>query len=809
MLCGAAYTALGISTTASAEDAISPPPATAVAPSAYLEEVVVTAQRQSERLQDVGIAVSTASGADLKARGVTSSSDIVRLMPGLNVSGTFGGQGLQFSIRGVTQSDYNDAIEPPIAVYIDDVYVPSQQGQGMALFDLARVEALKGPQGTLFGRNATGGLIQFVVNKPLLGAKSGYLDATYARFDQTVIEGGFNLPIGDQLALRVSGLWDRHDAVWKNVYPGGMAPRAPVTFGGPGLSPAGEDLGGENTRAGRVQLLWAPDGGFEARLTGSTLRQDMSASPWTEHPVVPQVDTQGHEVGEIYASPTETRTAIGPNGQNLFNPTQLPFQGFLFSPNNNGQRAPGADWYGYTPVSAKDLTLSDGFARSTLNSFEADNVALHLDGDRGGVHIASVTAWSLYRKNFLLGDGSPVQSTAFGTRSQTETFSQEVRFSGAAQGLTWTAGAYYLHINARDAQGLLATSGSALAAVFGMTQTGVDPLSVFTLRTSSGSIFGQVGWDFRPKWRLIAGLRGIDERQHYDFGSFGFQNLNNYSIDTKTALFPLLPGFTDQRTERLWAGKLQLEYRPVEGLLIYGGVNRGAKAGSYNGQIFSGDPPIAPSQIPYKPETLVSLEGGFKLAPPGARYSLDATAYRYFYQDYQSFVFTNLTGVVQNRDADTFGVEVEGAVRLLDGLTLRLTGAYVDATVKKLEIAPGLVADTQPAYTPRYAGGASLTYRVPQDLLGGRLDFGANVAAQSSFYHNARNFAGERFNGRTLVDLNANWDGPSGFSVGAFVKNLGDVRYKSVGLDLSTVCGCNLEAYGQPRTAGISLRKIF
>src|SRR5882757_1222516 len=173
---GIAYAVLGVAMTAAAQtatDSAGAPQASAV------EEIVVTAQRHTERIQDVGITVSAASGADLEARGITSSSDIVRFMPGINVSGSFGGQGLQFSIRGVTQSDFTDAIEAPIAVYIDDVYVSSQQGQGMALYDLARVEALMGPQGTLFGRNATGGLIQFVVNKPSLDVSSGYLDVTY------------------------------------------------------------------------------------------------------------------------------------------------------------------------------------------------------------------------------------------------------------------------------------------------------------------------------------------------------------------------------------------------------------------------------------------------------------------------------------------------------------------------------------------------------------------------------------------------------------------------------------------------------
>jgi iron complex outermembrane recepter protein len=805
---GCATMAMATSAAAQAAPAADVPPPVNAAPGTALGEVVVTAQRRTERLQNVGIAVSAASGAVLKARGVTSTSDIVRFMPGINVSGSFGGQGLQFSIRGVTQSDFDDAIEAPIAVYIDDVYVASQQGQGMALYDMARVEALKGPQGTLFGRNATGGLIQFVVNPPSLDKTSGYLDTTYGSFNQTVLEGAVNLPLSDQLAIRASGIWNRHDAVWKNVYPGGVASGAPLAFGAGPISPAGQDLGGEDDLSGRLQLLWTPTSQLRLRFTGSAFRQNMSSSPWTESAVVPQVNAQGAEIGEIYASPTETRSAIGPGGQNYYNPAALAFQNFLFSPGHNGQRAPGANWFGYTPVSAGNLELSDQFGRSNLNSFRAYDGALHIDADLGSVNLASVTAWSLYEKNFLLGE-APTIGTGYGTRSRTETFSQEARLSGGSPGFTWTTGVYYLHINAHDAQGLLAPSGSALASVFDMAATGVDPLSVFNLRTDSTSLFGQMSWEFWPKVTLVVGGRGIYERQRYNFAADAFENTNNYYLNTTTVLFPLLPSYENSRTEDLWAGKVQLEYRPWNGLLVYGGVNRGVKAGSYNAQIFDGDPPLLPSQVPYKPETLVSLEGGFKLTAPGGRYTVDASAFHYFYNDYQSFVFANISGFVQNRNAETTGLELDASAKVTHDLTLSLTGAYVDAIVKDLEVAPDVFRNTRPAYTPKYSGSATLTYAVPRDVLGGRLTLGAGVSSQSSFYQNARNFAGDLFGGRTLVDLNSTLSLPSGFSLSAFIKNLTDDRYKTVGLDLSTVCGCNIEAYGMPRTFGVTVGYKF
>ena len=131
-----------------------------------LEEIVVTAQKREQNLQDVPIAISAFSGEQMNALGVEESFDIAAFTPGVHISGNLAGQNTQFSIRGVTQNDFNDIIEAPNAVYLDEGYIAVAQGQTFAVFDIARVEILKGPQGTLFGRNATGGLVNYVSNRP-------------------------------------------------------------------------------------------------------------------------------------------------------------------------------------------------------------------------------------------------------------------------------------------------------------------------------------------------------------------------------------------------------------------------------------------------------------------------------------------------------------------------------------------------------------------------------------------------------------------------------------------------------------------
>lgn len=143
-----------------------------------IEEVIVTAQKREESVQDVGIAISAFSGEQMEALGITSSADVAQFTPGVHISGNNGGHTQQFTIRGSTQNDFADVAEGPNAVYVDEAYQATGQSQLFANFDMERVEMLKGPQGTLFGRNATGGLVHFLTKKPTQETEA-YINAGY------------------------------------------------------------------------------------------------------------------------------------------------------------------------------------------------------------------------------------------------------------------------------------------------------------------------------------------------------------------------------------------------------------------------------------------------------------------------------------------------------------------------------------------------------------------------------------------------------------------------------------------------------
>ena len=239
-----------------------------------LEEIVVTAQKREQNLQDVGIAVTAFSGEQLRAFNVTESFDIAAYTPGVHISGNLAGQNVQFTIRGVTQNDFNDIIESPNAVYLDEGYIAIAQAQTFAVLDIERVEILKGPQGTLFGRNATGGVVSYHSVKPSFEEFEGYINADYTMFDVPndasgySVEGAFGGPITDNVAFRFAGRYNEQDPYLENRYPED-APDFNIfgagNIGSPGKG-AGADLGDDETVAARLTLAFRPSDALEITL---------------------------------------------------------------------------------------------------------------------------------------------------------------------------------------------------------------------------------------------------------------------------------------------------------------------------------------------------------------------------------------------------------------------------------------------------------------------------------------------------------------------------------------------------------------
>lgn len=184
------------------------------------EDIIVTATKRAENVQDVPISVSAIAGDTISKSRVTQMDDLVTKTPNLQLTSTAGENVPIFSLRGVSMSDYSLNQASPVATYFDEVYKGNVAFLGVAMFDLERVEVLRGPQGTLYGKNTTGGAVNMISRTAKLGETSGYLNLGYGNFDRRDANAAVNLPLGEIAALRLAGTVSRADGWFKNVVPG-------------------------------------------------------------------------------------------------------------------------------------------------------------------------------------------------------------------------------------------------------------------------------------------------------------------------------------------------------------------------------------------------------------------------------------------------------------------------------------------------------------------------------------------------------------------------------------------------------------
>src|SRR3981189_2792500 len=230
--------------------------------SGALEEIVVTAQKREQNSQDIGISLSAVSGADLNSLGAVTATDITKSMPAVVLTQPNGPSSFSLAIRGVTQNDFADHQESPAAIYVDDVYVSQMAGLAFSLFDIDRVEVLRGPQGTLFGRNATSALAQFVSRRPT-DEYQGYADVTTGAHNLFRVEGAVSGPLRDGIDGRIAFESNHYDPLFRHF---GIA--------------GGRDSENGNDWALRGQLLFKLSDKSELLFIARVAKEDVSAGAW-------------------------------------------------------------------------------------------------------------------------------------------------------------------------------------------------------------------------------------------------------------------------------------------------------------------------------------------------------------------------------------------------------------------------------------------------------------------------------------------------------------------------------------------------
>lgn len=732
-----------------------------------IEEIIVTAQKRSQSIQDVGISISAFTNKDIARMGWANTENIAAQTPGLVATSFSGGSstGL-FSIRGISQNDFADHQEAPSAVYVDGVYMALTGSATSEMFDVERVEVLRGPQGTLFGRNATGGLVHITNRSPTYEFE-GYTEITAAEYNQLRFEGALSGPLSDKVRARLSFASNNSDGYFRHSS-AGLATIAGQVYGGfPEKAKAtkADKFRGADNQNIRAQVDWDVTDNLVA---GFTLNYGVV-----------------NNVGNAYD------TVPTPDGVIDFTATD--FFGSPFDPRVNSE-APNIR----------------GFVDKKSVSYTGD---LNYTGDGWG--LTGIVNYSENRKSYLEDDdGGPYNIALFGTDQDASTFSAELRANGKTDRLTWTAGLYYLEIDG-DYFGTFQFPGETGAPDVEPGTTipgygyGID--LDYGLSTKAFAAFAQGEFDFTDHLKLILGLRWTNDRKDF--------NIRATCVDIPVGLFTcvdvipagsLLAETSDTQldlNDSFFTWKAQVEYKPMRDLMFYVGYNRGVKAGSFTAPL---DGLLAPSQLTFKPETLDSFEGGMKADFMNGLMRLNMSGFYYDYKNYQGFVFNGISSIVTNFPATIYGGEVELTARPMTGLQARFGLSAMSARVKDVEVAPGVFSKQNMILAPDLAANWMLQYET--DLGDGTVSLQYDGSYTGRQYYNTIN--GPLVSGKGYVLMNARVGyrfsvGDADTEVSLFVRNLANKKNLTYAFDLSAYFGNTIQVYGPPRIIGGTVRVNF
>tara|TARA_R110001606_G_scaffold47570_1_gene121185 strand:- start:7174 stop:9522 length:2349 start_codon:yes stop_codon:yes gene_type:complete len=730
--------------------------------SLLLQSVTVTANKREENLQDVGIAVTAFNEEAINKLGFSTATDFTALAPSVSFY-QFSPSVSNINIRGVVQNDFADHLEPPIAVYQDEGYVGTSGGISVPIFDLERVEVLRGPQGTLFGRNATGGLIHFVSAEPTEEFE-GYAKAELSSFNTVNLQGAVSGPFAEGVRGRLAFTYNDGDSPFENVVTGER------------------DAGDTDNYAVRGQLAFDLSDRTELRLLGKYYRDDSSGPMYSIG-----VTNQGSDGLGVPVSPGQAATFA-----NIVTGGGVP------------SACAGCNVVGYVDSDGDPWTASSSYP----GYFERDisGAQARLVHEFDSFTLTSITDYLQVDKDILYDtDGSPAQFFIYGTTQDYDQFSQEIRFDGASGPLTWVAGGYYLdmdgdygstvdldlspYVGAPICEGAACPIGGNVPAHF---QTD------YSLGVESWAVFAQGEWEFTPQLSGIFGIRYTADEKTYDYAFSNTPVLQpDFTYNTKNN-----PNASDE-FENV-SIKAQLEWRPITDTLIYLGYSRGHKGGNWTAPVF---PPIFPGTFNHDQEVLNSYETGLKTRFWDGRAIFNASVFYYDYEDYQAFSLINIAQSIFNADATVQGAEAELRLNPIDPVDLSFTAATVSSEVNDIVLPDGSVVKRDLPNTPELelTGLARYTW----DAFGGEASAQVTGQYKSDYYLTVLNEPVNKEGSWATLDGRLAWISPDqSLELAVFGKNLTETEYRVWALDVS-ILSLGMQVYAPPRTFGASIRCNF
>lgn len=724
---------------------------------ARLEEVVVTARRREENLQDVPLAVTALQGAELERRDIGDISMLGDMAPNITLKPTASLSGASdaaaFFIRGIGQTDFAVTTDPGVATYLDGVYIARSIGGVLDTLDVESVELLRGPQGTLFGRNTIGGAVNLRSKRPA-AEFAGDVVVTAGSRDRRQFAAAVDVPLSNALLTRFSFLSKNQDGYVRRLVAFDNGGNLVATGNKSNAGTLSDTQGDTNSTTIRAAFDWSPSDAVNLYLSfdQTRVREDSAAST-----------AAISSIGVVPASPLP--------------PVDIPGLG-LTSPGDPRLLTGDPD---STYATGPNGTILDIDGVALIGTLTFDNFEL-----------SSITANRRTKGAFNRdGDGTP-----FPIGEQTRTidydqFSQEIKLSGTTEDarLNWTAGAYYL---AEEAIDLVFIS---LGNLFGPPPSiDIDNL----VENESVALYAQAGYQLSERFGVTAGIRWTSDDKMY----------------RTSQVIPVIPltvvDAENSETFDAITGRLSLEFAVSQNHSIYLSGARGFKSGGFTPRYVA---PVA-APLPFAEETVDTYEIGSKWQSDDQRLRVNAALFRSNYEDIQLVLFDTFGAPINQNggDATISGMEFEANLVLTNVLRLSASVGWLDAGFDN--VLPPTALPFQPVTVDSaFPNAPELQGRLsPQLLLPARsgmvrlqIDWIYSDDVHQTFENDPELFQ----DAYSLIDASLSYEGePSDWAVGLGVHNLTDKRIILSG-GIGRAPGFGDVNYNAPREWYVYLRKGF
>ncbi len=733
--------------------------------------IVVTAQRREQSVQDVSATISAFGGEQLEKLRFDDVNDVANIVPNVDIKKAVAGNNSVITIRGVGLNDFSSNNTGSVAVYVDDVFLSTTASLEFSTFDTERLEVLKGPQGTLYGRNSTGGAVNIISRKPEFDF-GGYATLTGGNFGVIQGEAAITGPLSDVVAFRLSG---RVNHQGQSFFDNQLT---------------GDDYGDRTAFGIRGQLGYESDA-FKANLKVQYSDDEGPATPYKLFGAqTPQSSVDAAGVAAFLMFPPlapilATDPSVGLGGVGAF-----------CAPVVAGNVSPTAcaDLNGFQDINSDPRAGTSNFAGGNLSEIETFDATLTMSAEFGDATLTSVTGYRTLDRSFGEDiDASPATLFEYLQVTDVKQFSQELRLNVTKDDFDVVLGGFYSYDKVDHSFNNFSDDLFLTRLLIAYEQTN-DAFAGFV----------DASYIVSDLITLRGGLRLTYEKKSYvggttDTNPFGTSLLLQDPVTGAFFPGPLAITATDVTfSETDLSGRAVVEVTPNDDVLLYASFSRGFKSGGVIGDITFANEEL----VPFRPEVVYAYELGLKTEPTGTL-RFNASAFYYDYKDIQTFVAGTLGPVLGNADsAKVYGADVEVFWNPIDPFTLNLGLGLLDT-----ELGAPFNGNKLPN-APSFTFTALASYDVP---VSDNLDFNMQVGLKhsSSVERDAANTPVTSTGSYTILNARIGLaTADSGWEFSIFGENLTGEDYSQQTFLLPTI-GNVIQQYNAPFTFGGSVTKRF